>query len=96
MKILLLVSLLYFPGTYATLDEKDKVAQALQKFTIAVVEADESKFSALFSGDLVFGNSKGGIQDKKSFIAEIVPLDLFDYLTNAVKFDVDDGRDPKK
>jgi ketosteroid isomerase-like protein len=81
MKTLLLISLFYFFAFNGVIDEKEKVAQAVQEFAKAVVDADESKFSALLSDDLVYGHSNGAIQDKKAFIAEIVSLNPFDYLT---------------
>jgi ketosteroid isomerase-like protein len=81
MKTLLLISFFYFLGTHTAIDEKDKVAQAVQEFAKAVVDADESKFSALLSDDLVYGHSNGAVQDKKAFIKEIVSLTPFNYLT---------------
>ena len=81
MKILVLISLFSFIGSYAVSNEMEKVAQAVQEFTKAVVDADESKFSTLLSEDLVFGHSNGTVQDKEAFIAEIVSLTPFDYLT---------------
>ena len=81
MKILVLISLFSFIGSYAVSNETEKVAQAVREFTKAVVDADESKFSTLLSEDLVFGHSNGTVQDKKAFIAEIVSLTPFDYLT---------------
>jgi len=68
-------------GFYTAFDETEKVAQAVREFTKAVVDADESKFSTLLSEDLVFGHSNGYVQDKRAFIAEIVSLTPFDYLT---------------
>jgi ketosteroid isomerase-like protein len=81
MKILVLISLFNLLGFYAAFDESEKVAKAVQEFTKAVVDADESKFSTLLSEDLVFGHSNGNVQDKKAFIAEIVSRNPFDYLT---------------
>jgi ketosteroid isomerase-like protein len=81
MKILVLISLFNLLGFYTAFDESEKVAKAVQEFTKAVVDADESKFSTLLSEDLVFGHSNGTVQDKKAFIAEIVSLTPFDYLT---------------
>jgi ketosteroid isomerase-like protein len=68
-------------GFYTAFDETEKVAQAVREFTKAVVDADESKFSTLLSEDLVFGHSNSYVQDKRAFIAEIVSLTPFDYLT---------------
>ncbi len=59
--------------------EKEEVAKAVNEFTQAVVNADEAKFNALLSEDLVFGHSNGSVQDKKAFIQEIVSLKPFDY-----------------
>jgi len=44
MKILVLISLFSFMGVFAAFDEKVKVAQAVQEFTKAIVDGDESKF----------------------------------------------------
>lgn len=81
MKTLILLSIVFFIGFSSAIDDKDKVNQAVQEFAKAVVEADESKFSKLLSDDLVYGHSNGTVQDKKAFIAEIVSLTPFDYLT---------------
>lgn len=81
MKTLLLVSLFYVVGFFSIADEKEKVNQAVQEFAKAVVDADESKFAKILSDDLVYGHSNGAVQDKKAFIAEIVSLTPFDYLS---------------
>jgi ketosteroid isomerase-like protein len=82
MKTLLLLIILFnFNGFTAAIDEKAKVSQAVQEFAKAVVEADESKFLKLLSDDLVYGHSNGAVQDKNAFIAEIISLTPFDYLT---------------
>jgi ketosteroid isomerase-like protein len=81
MKTLILLSIVFFIGFSSAIDDKDKVNQAVQEFAKAIVEADESKFSKLLSDDLVYGHSNGTVQDKKAFIAEIVSLTPFDYLT---------------
>jgi ketosteroid isomerase-like protein len=81
MKAFILLSIVYFIGFSSAIDDKAKVNQAVQEFAKAVVEADESKFSKLLSDDLVYGHSNGTVQDKKAFVAEIVSLTPFDYLT---------------
>lgn len=43
METFLILSLFYFLGFSSVVDEKDKVAQAVQEFTKAVVDANESK-----------------------------------------------------
>ncbi|SMD45618.1 protein of unknown function [Aquiflexum balticum DSM 16537] len=85
MKILVLISFFNLLGFYAAFDESEKVAKAVQEFTKAVVDADESKFSTLLSDNLVFGHSNGNVQDKKAFIAEIISRNPLDYLTVEVE-----------
>jgi ketosteroid isomerase-like protein len=85
MKAFILLSIVYFIGFSSAIDDKAKVNQAVQEFAKAVVEADESKFSKLLSDDLVYGHSNGTVQDKKAFVAEIVSLNPFDYLTVEVE-----------